>query len=187
MGYRSVHSPKGMLQASERDLEIRFDEAWDYEALVGTPIPLFFDTLDGVFPGSKFILTVRDEESWADSAASHYTKTRAAARRVWYGNDVNKYVTKLYGRMTFERGCFLDAYARHEEKVRSHFSERPDDLLVLDVCDGEGWDRLCGFLSQPVPNVPFPRKNKRGSIRNYIPSNILRIARGLCGSKTTPT
>jgi hypothetical protein len=45
--------------------------------------------------------------------------------------------------------------------VHDYFRERPDDLLVLNICAGEGWERLCPFLGQDVPGIPFPWANRR--------------------------
>ena len=28
----------------------------------------------------------------------------------------------------------------------------------------DGWDPLCKFLDVPIPNIPFPHKNKKGEI-----------------------
>ena len=41
----------------------------------------------------------------------------------------------------------------------AHFAGRPDDLLVLDVVGGEGWERLCPFLGLAPPDEPFPHFN----------------------------
>lgn len=35
----------------------------------------------------------------------------------------------------------------------------PERLLVLSLEQGFGWDEICGFLGQPVPNEPYPRIN----------------------------
>ena len=35
-----------------------------------------------------------------------------------------------------------------------------DDLFVLDVRGGEGWEKLCPFLGLNVPDVPFPHANE---------------------------
>lgn len=37
-----------------------------------------------------------------------------------------------------------------------------DQLLVFDV--KEGWQPLCDFLGIPVPDIPFPHKNKGGAV-----------------------
>ena len=46
----------------------------------------------------------------------------------------------------------------HERRVRAYFADRPDDLLVIDISAGEGWEALCPFLGVPVPDKPFPRR-----------------------------
>jgi hypothetical protein len=47
-------------------------------------------------------------------------------------------------------------YDTHRANVISYFKDRPGDLLVMDVCGGEGWEKLCPFLGLAIPNVPFP-------------------------------
>jgi hypothetical protein len=29
----------------------------------------------------------------------------------------------------------------------------------MNICDGEGWEKLCSFLNKPIPDVPFPKEN----------------------------
>jgi len=36
--------------------------------------------------------------------------------------------------------------------------QRPDDLLVMDIPAGDGWEQLCAFLALPEPDAPFPRR-----------------------------
>ena len=44
--------------------------------------------------------------------------------------------------------------------MREHFKDRPGDLLELDVCSGEGYAKLCSFLSLPMPeDAAFPIAN----------------------------
>jgi 3'(2'), 5'-bisphosphate nucleotidase len=40
-----------------------------------------------------------------------------------------------------------------------YFKDRPQDLLVIDVTAGEGWEKLCPFLGKPTPDIPFPKAN----------------------------
>ena len=55
---------------------------------------------------------------------------------------------------------FIGKVTRHNEAVKEYFKDRPDDLLVLDVCAGDGWEKLCPFLEKAVPDKPFPHKGK---------------------------
>ena len=39
-----------------------------------------------------------------------------------------------------------------------YFKDRPEDLLIIDICSGEGFSKLADFLDRPVPAAPFPHK-----------------------------
>ena len=44
----------------------------------------------------------------------------------------------------------------------AYFRDRPDDLLTINVCAGEGWEVLCPFLGfDTIPVEAFPWVNKR--------------------------
>jgi Sulfotransferase domain len=55
-----------------------------------------------------------------------------------------------------ERDAFARAYDRDDADVLAQFRAREDDPLVLDVCDGEGYERLSPFLGVPAPSERFP-------------------------------
>jgi Sulfotransferase domain len=105
-----------------------------------------FDLLDGQYPGSRFILTTRDLDAWLDSRRRHVEENLA---RQASGDYAGTFVT-----------VDLDAWTRemedHVARVRAHFAGRPDDLLVMDISAGDGWEQLCPFLGLPVPEDPFP-------------------------------
>ena len=56
---------------------------------------------------------------------------------------------------------YVRRYLDHITEVVRYFRDRPDDLLVMDICAGDGWEQLCRFLEQQTPNLPFPRENVR--------------------------
>ena len=39
-----------------------------------------------------------------------------------------------------------------------HFKDRPEDLLIIDICSGEGFEKLAPFLDRPLPTQTFPHK-----------------------------
>jgi len=53
----------------------------------------------------------------------------------------------------------LKRYENYNKRAIEHFKERTDKLLVMNIIDGDGWDKLCNFLNKPIPNKPFPHKN----------------------------
>ncbi|MCS6787192.1 MAG: hypothetical protein NZ524_09210, partial [Thiobacillaceae bacterium] len=126
-----------------------------YDALTDTPIPSFYRELDRAFPGAKFILTVREREAWLKSCAKQFTEKLAAKQTEAH----NRLFIDLYGTAVFEPHKFAAGYDRFVAGVLDHFKHRPQDLLVLDVTAGEGWEKLCPFLHKDIPDLPFPKAN----------------------------
>jgi len=109
----------------------------------------FYRELDRRFPRSKFVLTVRDPGSWLGSHERHFSP--AGARRI-----PERYVITDYAA---RRDAILAEYLERNSGVQEYFGDRAGDLLVLDVCGGEGWGPLCAFLGLRVPDGPFPHLN----------------------------
>ena len=127
-----------------------------YDAMEDTPWYMIYKELDQLFPGSKFILTIRDEESWYASVSKHIGDLRAAHHEWIYGKG--KGVVKHHKQNTIE------VYRHHNSEALEYFKERPDDLLVIDFTKGDGWEKLCSFLENEVPGVPLPHYNKTSEV-----------------------
>lgn len=157
LGFRSVHYPSPALMNAGR-----FDEALaGYDAATDISVSAYFRELDAAYPASKFILTLRDIESWLKSIEDHM------ARREHELGDPNcpKAVVReiIYGARAFDRPTYANGYWTHVENVRAHFADRPGDLLEMDLCGGEGWERLCPFLGVSIPDAPIPWLNRRSN------------------------
>lgn len=107
-----------------------------------------FDLLDEQYPGSKFILTVRSGEAWLDSRRRHVEANIERKERGEYAGAF----------LTIDPDAWAAEMDDHVTRARSHFTDRPNDLLVMDIAAGDGWAQLCPFLGRPVPNEPFPRR-----------------------------
>ena len=131
-------------------------------ALCDLPIPLLYRELDAAYPGSKFILTVRNEAGWLKSVEGLWDYARNSTRHLWdvypFSNHIH---TVLYGQAHFDAEVMLERYRCHNAEVLEYFRDR-DDLLVMDMDASalKGWSDLCYFLDLPVPEVPFPRHNR---------------------------
>jgi hypothetical protein len=123
-----------------------------FDAFQDNPWPLLFREMDAHFPGSRFVLTHRAPEAWIASVVRHFGTGDSPMRRWIYGEDA--------GSPVGHEARYLARYARHRAEVRAHFRDRPGDLLEIDVTAGDGWAPLCGFLGEPVPDVPFPHANR---------------------------
>ena len=156
MGYRT-RDYLGVTRYTTGDLSsIDLQEIDANDAFTDTPIPSFYKQLDKQYPNSKFILTTRDMEGWLKSCKKQFTE-RIVARQ----NEATAQVhIDLYGCHAFDPEKYASGYNRHVEGVLEFFKDRPEDLLVVDICGGEqNWVVLSEFLEQPVPDIPFPVTN----------------------------
>lgn len=133
-----------------------------------------FQFLDEVFPNAKFILTVRDIDSWIVSVEKWWkdleegelklyedgTRRRTGVNMAYdpLSSAYNRYL--LFHSLTFDKDNYIKCYYEHIDEVLDHFKGREDKLLVMDICDGDGWDELCPFVGKDIPNISFPHLNK---------------------------
>lgn len=142
LGFRSLHA--GNLQDLDR-----------YDAAMDSPAASRFRELDIMYPGSVFILTVRDPAAWLASWRAHCARSGPLAF------EYRSARARLFGRLDFDAESCLRGFRSHHEEVRSHFAARPADLLIMDITAGAGWETLCPFLGVPLPTTPFPWLNRR--------------------------
>ena len=109
----------------------------------------YYPQFDKQYPDSLFIMTIREKEAWLKSVQS---KLRSAPRP-----KTLSYLLRVatYGIPVFEKSRFSYVHTNHSKGVLKFFQKR-DDLLVMNICAGEGWGALCSFLKCPVPDQPFP-------------------------------
>lgn len=162
LGYYSDHFSTHLLTLRDNTLQLKWKEVAHYDALTDVTAAHFFCELDRRYPHSKFILTVREPQKWLRSCERHFPPL---ARGKW-PHGVEKILRlreEVYGTLFFDRDCFLHAYQTHIEAVKRYFRDRPDDLLILNITDGEGWRPICDFLSCAPPARQFPWANSAGS------------------------
>jgi hypothetical protein len=117
------------------------DSPWNYSEV--------YKVLDEAYPEAKFILTVRNTDTWFDSILRWANFCNS-------NHDLSFYSTV---------GCSI--LKENEEQIKRkfedcnlstiiYFSERSNKLLVLDFELGSGWTELCEFLQKPIPSLPFP-------------------------------
>jgi hypothetical protein len=139
------------------------DPRW--EAFSDTAITHYYHLADVQYPGSRFVLTVRDLDEWLESRRRHVEKNQQKKAAGLYHNNF----------LEVDIEGWSAEYRRHYGGVRSYFANRPGDLLVFDVVGGEGWEPLCEFLGDAVPEKPFPRKNE---FRPFVGSDGRGRSRG---------
>ena len=138
------------------DYETIFREAEKYESFDDGPWNRgeFYTLLDQKFPNSKFILTIRDSSSWVKSHEKHFSSNSEVLRirpELWI-ND-------------YDQASNIDWYEKRIDQILNYFKDRPEQLLVMNICNGEGWEKLCPFLDLSIPQIPFPSANETPKLR----------------------
>lgn len=128
-----------------------------YESAVDWPTAGFTRELVAAYPSAKFILTVRSPESWAESYAE--TIGKVIAMRAELPPEMQDWLSmgeRVITNTGFPDGMSLpelaEAFRAHTETVRAVVPT--GQLLVYEV--KQGWQALCEFLGQPVPDEAFP-------------------------------
>ena len=165
LGYRDFGGELEFTRDVQKgNLAAVFELIRNHETCWSWPWPLIFKECDAAFPGSKFILTIRNVErwlrSWNDMLAAHppFTDSLWELSRIQWGLPFPN-VTNLQ---------LVSRYMQHNRSVGEYFAgERRKRLLVIDWEKGHGWPELCAFLERPVPPVVFPHEN-RGKHRQEL-------------------
>ncbi len=126
------------------------DLAIVYDGFEDDPWHLLYKELDQAFPNSKFVLTDRDVDSWYKSCLNHFFEDTTPIRDYIYGD----------GRPKGNEENFKKKYLQHQAEVIAYFNSRPNDFLIINFTNGEGWEKLCPFLGVDIPNKPIPHANK---------------------------
>lgn len=172
LGFNIVHYPNDSqtlqeFMAANYDLSILHD----CDGITDITVAAYYAQLDRIFPNSKFILTVRDKESWLKAVEAHWHN-----KPIFDTNPENQDKMRLrrflrlavYGTYTFNADRLAYVYDLHHKNVLDYFKNRPESLLVLNICGGEGWEVLCPFLEKPILQEEFPAMYKKSILKQML-------------------
>jgi hypothetical protein len=144
----------------------------DADAFQDVPFSLdyTYQAVDQAFPGSKFILTVRESpEVWFRSLVEFHARmfgggrtptaadlARADYRYQGWALKTVKSMFSLSEEPLYDEARLISRYREHNEMIRRYFWSRPDDLLELDLREEDSMDRLCAFLGVEPTGEPMP-------------------------------
>lgn len=163
------------------------DPDWDtlfqgYQSAVDYPVTRYYKQLIQKYPEAKIIHTIRDAESWYQSASQTI---------IWASKPSIGRILKLTVKLPFSpvlrkqmpilkfNGKLIDLefgkdyknknevirrYNLHNETVMTTIPK--EKMLVFNA--KHGWEPLCNFLGVPVPDSPFPESNKRDEFIHRI-------------------
>lgn len=159
LGIKSIHYPKPSKYSEfytkliDRE-EYNVSTLKGYQGFTDIPFAYSFKGFYNSYPDAKFILTIREIESWIKSCKRHMRhKAAETAKEIRIKN---------YGLNKFDKEKMREAYNSHYNNVIKFFKDKPGQLLVMNICAGEGWDKLKEFLNIDKDiKISFPHENKK--------------------------
>ena len=144
LGYRTVRLFDGItIYKGEKERFIPRIKKSKYDVFVDFPMGEgnLYQEIDKAIPDSKFILTIRDK------------KTLKKSYKNFYKNS------PISDRILKDLELKISNFNKRNEQIVEYFKDRPSQLLIMNIMEGDGWEKLCNFLNKPVPNKRFPHKN----------------------------
>ncbi len=149
-------------------------------------LPFTFQALDAKFPGSRFILTVRDSpEQWYSSLTRFHAKLFGGGRTPTYEDLRSEKHLSPGWRLFLHQAWFptpdddlynkeilIDTYVSHNDTVSEYFRHRPDDLLVLNVAEGGAYKKFCQFINKSALREEFSWELKTDGIVDIGPYKV---------------
>lgn len=127
------------LRRGEVERCLRFASHFDSLDDVPWSEPTFIAAFRRRFPGSRYVMLLREEESWLRSFLGYFGPR-------WTPGDA------------------LTALRDHNARVEALLADEPH-VLRMNLCGGEGYEILCPFLGMETPATPFPWANRAGRSR----------------------
>ncbi len=166
--------------------ECNLAAAEEFDAVIDMVPVIMMRGLFKKYPDSKFILTIRELDAWTASMEGLYDRVlnRVLERQGHIPGTIGNFIKfsheNIYGTEKFDKGIYRGVFKNYN-KTMIEFFKGTNRLLVLDICSGEGWAKLCSFLEKKEKkekkekNVPFPLiKNVRSEDNNYEYQHIMR-------------
>ena len=126
----------------------------DYTAAVDWPTSAFWPELHDAFPDAKIILSVRDPQSWWQSASNTIFPVTAAQDNDWRRMIDAVFEHRFVTALDDKKAC-IAGYEAHNARVRANVPA----THLLEWRPEDGWEPICTALDVPIPNEPFPRTN----------------------------
>jgi len=184
--WKSISDYKAQGREIEWDRVFSGSSIPSYASCLDFPACCYYRELMEYYPNSKVILTVRDPESWYQSFYNTISKISpthpeyncllgaymwtSPMAYIWDWNDSIE-GKRFFGREVLsKKENTIKAFVEWEDQVKKTVPE--ERLLVFE--SAEGWEPLCAFLGVPIPEVPYPRTNKRRSMKILMIIMVIR-------------
>jgi len=156
LGYRTLDFPRGFITPKEG--WVNYFKKSKFDAFSDAPLNdiNLIKKLDKIFPNSKFIFTVRNEEDLIKSWKTFFYGTV-------YAIDSKKYEQYI-----------RDSYKNHNKNVLNYFKDKKSRFLQVNIFENDSWTEICNFLGCKEPDNLFPHKNKNHYRKLIVKKILLR-------------
>jgi hypothetical protein len=152
-GIKTIHFGDGGCEEIRQKMYngiYKFDVLNNFQGVTNA-FEMVFPQVDKIYPGSKFIHTVRDKDAWLNSAEKHFVK---------YSSRPEHHLI-TYGSYKFNKDRFSFVYDSHLLMVKNYFNDRKNDVLTLDITKNNNYVyEVCSFLGISVKNAKPLHLNK---------------------------
>jgi hypothetical protein len=150
-----------------------------YDAFQDMPFSygVTYAIVDAMFPGSKFILTVREPNAWFESLVRFHLSgilKKAGVEKVddfsessfkdkaiylhknYMHNVIKRYAVSVVDHevrydwsLVYDKQYQIELYERRNQEIVDYFQDRQDQLLVLDITKEQDNAKIVEFLDLP--------------------------------------
>lgn len=124
------------------------------EAFHDYPYSFNYEYINDKFPDSKFILTIRDSETWFRSIFNYQSLPGAVNKKL---------LKKLYGYDIFlleNKADIISKYYEFNTNIIKYFDDKPSKLHIVDLTKDNVKLELSNFFNLNI-NFEIPHENKQ--------------------------
>ncbi|RYP08158.1 hypothetical protein DL764_002065 [Monosporascus ibericus] len=173
----------------------------DYDIIIEMPFFMLRSTLKA-YPDARFLLVQRSPEKWAKSYENTLGKVSARTKRFPFTllkyfdglmYELNIFSSRTDDRCTKGAGMTEEGKKNLAECYKEYIATvkrlvPPEQLKVLTLEDGFGWEEICPYLGVPVPkDLDWPGRNVPEEFAAITGPVIQRSVRRAIMSLTTIT
>ena len=140
------------------------------QVIADTPIFCDYQQLDQRYPNAKFIYLSRELTSWLPSIRQLLERMYHNLQRSdgGFNPTLKRCYNDIFSPLTLDniaQDQFLTScYQRHQQGVSAYFSNRPNDLLTIDVSASDSYQQLIDFLGVKSAKTTFEQLNIGGKV-----------------------
>jgi len=144
LGYKASHGSEEIKEQTLHNIEQGVDPLYNVplkiEAIVdNVAVSHNLPYIHKYYPKAEYIYTYRNTDAWLDSRERHVIKNQNNPD--YKGNF-----------LTVDRRSWRRMKEQHHNNIIRFARNQDINLLVLPICDGAGWQPLCEFLGEKIPN-----------------------------------